>query len=222
MGRAAGVTATDKKRTAVLDHVQNKRGYLLSYHRLLAADDPELLAVYDELYSRITLAERALTDRRKELVWLGLLSAREEPTGRIHVERARAAGLSSGEMADALALAAAMRGYYSVEFAAEHWADGIDPSDAEARYVAVVEAARGHIDAATAEMIAVIVQAGLRQFGAMPLHLRRAFSFGVTAEEMREAFSFLLLPCGGNLFIHAVETWDSLARNEALPSPFAE
>jgi len=36
------------------------------------------------------------------------------------------------------------------------------------------------------------------------------------------AFVILLRPCDGNLFIHAVETWDSLARSEALPSPFVE
>lgn len=211
-----------QRRQEILDNVQSKRGYLLSYHRLLAADDPELLRVYDDLYSRITLAKRALSDRRKELVWLALLSARQEPTGRIHVERAKLAGLSSEQMADALALAAAMRGYYSVAFVTDHWSTGIEPSDAEARYLAVSEAARGAIDVATAEIICVIVHAGLRQFEAMPIHLRRAFTAGASVAEMREAFSFLLLPCGGNHFIHAVETWQDAASAEGLPSPYAE
>lgn len=216
------MTDQDQYRTEVLDEVRDKRGYLLSYHRLLAADDPQLLKIYDELYTRITLDERVLSDRRKELVWLALLSARQEPTGRIHVQRAITAGLSSGDMADALSLAAAMRSYYSVAFVTDHWSDGIAPGDAEARYLTVVETAAGSIDAATAEIICVIVHAGLRQWDAMPLHLRRAFNAGVTAAEMREAFSFLLLPCGGNHFIHAVETWQTLASAEGLPSPYAE
>jgi alkylhydroperoxidase/carboxymuconolactone decarboxylase family protein YurZ len=216
------MTDQDRYRTEILDEVHNKRGYLLSYHRLLAADDPNLLKIYDELYSRITLDERVLSDRRKELVWLALLSARQEPTGHIHVERAQTAGLSSQEMADALALAAAMRSYYSVAFVTDHWSDGIAPGDAEARYLAVAETARGGIDVATAEIICVIVHAGLRQWDAMPLHLRRAFDVNVTVAELREAFSFILLPCGGNHFIHAVETWETLANAEGLPSPYAE
>jgi len=212
----------DRYRAEILDAVRAKRGYLLSYHRLLAADDPDLLKVYDQLYTRITLDKRVLSDRRKELVWLALLSAREEPTGRIHVERAQKAGLTSAEMADALTLAAVMRGYYSVAFVTEHWFEGISPVDAEARYLTVAKAARGHIDAATAEIICVIVHAALRQWDAIPMHLKRAFDAGVLVSEMREAFSFLLLPCGGNHFIHAVEAWEAAAGAGGLPSPYAE
>ena len=207
-------------RDGMLQAVAAKRGYVLSYHRLLAADDPELLRVYDQLYTRITLDDRTLTRRQKELVWLALLSAREEPTGHIHVERAMAAGLTAAEMADALTLTSVAQGYRTSTFASNHWSDDIPDNTMNERYHALVETARGAIDPALAQLIAVIIHASLRQFGAMPQHLQRAFSLGVTAAQMREAFSFLLLPCGGNVFIHAVDTWQSAAEHHQLPQPF--
>ncbi len=210
---------TEEQRQAALKRVADKRGYVLNYHRLLAADDPELLEAYDRLYTRITLDTRSLNDRQKELVWLALLSAREEPTGRIHVDRGKAAGLSEDEMADALTLTSTGHCYRTLVFAASHWSKDIPDERMVERYLKVFEAARGSIDKPTAEIMGVITHASLRQFDAMPLHLERAFGAGVTPAQMREAFSFLLLPCGGNLFIHAVDAWEAASKARNLPAP---
>ena len=44
-----------KRPAKVLAEMRRKRGYLLSYHRLMAAD-PELLAAYDAFYKRLIAA----------------------------------------------------------------------------------------------------------------------------------------------------------------------
>ena len=46
---------------SVLAAVRKKRGYLLSYHRLLYDIDPELLRAYDSFYTRFTLSDKALS-----------------------------------------------------------------------------------------------------------------------------------------------------------------
>ena len=50
-----------RKQPNLLQTVHKKRGYLLSYHRLLYDIDPELLAAYDAFYTRFTLADKVLS-----------------------------------------------------------------------------------------------------------------------------------------------------------------
>src|SRR5258705_8228391 len=91
-------------RDAVLAAVKAKRGYLLTYHRMLAADDPALLAAYDAFYERLTLRPRVLTPQERELVWAALQVAAREAHGHIHMRRALAAGRAPPALSDSLPL----------------------------------------------------------------------------------------------------------------------
>src|SRR5688572_10273231 len=92
---------------SVLQNVRRKRGYVLTYHRLLNEISPALLAAYDDFYTQFTLTGRALAPVEKETIWMALIAAtRAKPSGRIHVVRARKAGMSRRAIADAVAIGA--------------------------------------------------------------------------------------------------------------------
>ena len=100
----------------MLDAMFAKRGYLLPYHRMLAASDPKLLATYDALYTRLTLDERILTSVEKETVWIALIATTREKLAIFHFERAEAAGMSNTAISDALAIAAACESFNALFF----------------------------------------------------------------------------------------------------------
>ena len=57
----------------LLEEMLAKRGYLLSYHRMLAASEPGILSAYENLYTRLVLNERALNLAEREIVWIALI-----------------------------------------------------------------------------------------------------------------------------------------------------
>src|SRR5688572_29428866 len=91
----------------ILQDVRRKRGYVLTYHRLMAELDPALLAAYDGFYARMTLASRVLSPVEKETVWLALIVATRARVGTLHFRRAAKAGMSKTAIADAAAIGAA-------------------------------------------------------------------------------------------------------------------
>ena len=209
-------------RDAILAAVKAKRGYLLTYHRMLAADDPALLAAYDAFYERLTLRPRVLTPQERELVWAALQVAAREAHGHIHMRRAVAAGLDSPRLSDALAIAGAVEAWPAMRFGPTHWGEWIGLSDIAARYVRVFEAARGAVAPAHAEIVAAVCHAARRTHDGMQLHLARAFRAGAQVPQMAEALSYMLLPCGGPALIDAVAAWDDAAKAGACPPPYVD
>jgi alkylhydroperoxidase/carboxymuconolactone decarboxylase family protein YurZ len=209
-------------RDTILAAVKAKRGYLLTYHRMLAADDPALLAAYDAFYERLTLRPRVFTPQERELVWAALQVAAREAHGHIHMRRAVAAGLDSPRLSDSLAIAGAVEAWPALRFGPTHWGEWIKSPDIEARYVRVFEAARGAIAPAHAEIIAAVCHAARRTHDGMQLHLARAFKAGAAVPQMAEALSYMLLPCGGPALIDAVAAWDDAAKAGACPPPYVE
>ena len=206
-----------------LRRIEAKRGYRLSYHRMLAAADPALLLAYDEFYERLTLRSRTLTPAAREIVWTALQAATREAQGTIHLKRAEAAGVSRALIADAVAIAAAVETWPAlVGFGAGPWADWIPEADALTRYAAMVDAARGGIDPATAEIAAVVCHGARRTLRGLKLHLPRAFAAGATRDAIAEGLSYILLPAGGPTLIEAVEAWAEAAEAGICPSPYAD
>ena len=200
--------------------VEAKRGYLLPYHRMFAADDPELLAAYDKLYEKLTLDRRVLSPRERELVWAGLLTTAREAHGRIHMQRGIDAGLTSDQLGDAIALGAAAETFPALTFATQHWSEWIAPEATTVRYLKLTEVAWGSIEPALAEIILVTCQAARLETEAQRLHLVRAFEAGATRGQIAEALSYILLPCGGPTLIEAVDCWDRMAQEGLCPSPY--
>lgn len=205
---------------AVLRAVREKRGYLLSYHRMLAAHAPELLTAYDAYYERLTLRQRHLDPVEKELTWIALQVVTREAHGAIHLRRAEAAGIDRATMADAVAIAGAAEGIVALGFAAGHWGAWVDRAAAEARYLRLFEAARGAAPARAAEIAAVVCHAACRTYDGMALHLPRAIAAGATPAMLAEGLSFLLLPAGGPCLIDAVEAWARIAADGRCPPPY--
>ena len=200
--------------------VEKKRGYLLTYHRMLAHSDPALLSAYDGFYERLTLLPRHLTMRERELVWAGLLVAAREAHGALHMRRAIESGLTAAEIADAVALAAAAESFAGLEFASHHWAQWVPPALTEARYLSVTVQARGTVPAAIAELILLVCHAARRNQQGLRLHLLRAFAAGADIGQVAEGLSYLLLPCGGPTLIDAVATWSEVAADRLCPAPY--
>lgn len=216
---------SDHKATSnkVLAQVEGKRGYRLSYHRMLAAADPELLAAYDAYYERLTLRQRVFTPRERELVWTALLTSARETHGTIHLKRAEAASISRDELADAIAIAAAVESWPAlVEFGHGAWHEWIGRRDAHLRYERIFLAARGAIEAKTAECCAVVSHAARHSWDGVKFHLPRAFKAGATRDGIAEGLSYLLLPSGGPTLIDAVEAWAQSASEGCCPSPYGE
>lgn len=204
----------------LLDAMLAKRGYLLSYHRMLAASDPQLLANYDALYTRLTLDQRVLTPVERETVWVALIATTREKYAVFHFDRAVAAGMDNEAIGDAVAVAAACEAFDAMHFAQAHFTTWVPESAAMKRYLRMFEAARGQIPAAIAETSAVVCHASHRNADGMRVHLARAFGAGATREQMAEALAYVLLHRGGPTMIDAVNCWEKAAPELKIPGPY--
>lgn len=210
------------RKSNVLREVRRKRGYLLSYHRLLHALDPELLAAYDAFYTRFTLDDEVLSPVEKETVWLALIAATRARVGTIHLKRAAAAGMGRDAIADALALAAACESLDAIGFARDAFPDWVDESRLLKRYLGAFEAARGRTKPVLAEIAAAVAHAGRRHAEGQRLHLKRAFQMGARPAAVAKALSFVLLHCGGPTMLDAMEVWLKMVKQSKFPSPFGQ
>lgn len=209
--------------TEALKRVEKKRGYRLSYHRMLDAADPDLLRAYDAFYTKLTLDPRVLTAAERETVWVSLLVAAREAHGTIHLRRAEAAGLGHAAIADAVAIAGAVEAFSAmVGFAGTHWSDWTPRNALEDRYLAQVDQARGSIEPGLAELCAATCHAARRSHEGMILHIARFFRAGGKRDALTEALSYMLLPCGGPTLIDAVEAWARAAEADGFAGPYAE
>ena len=204
----------------LLDAMLAKRGYLLSYHRMLAASDPQLLANYDALYTRLTLDQRVLTPVERETVWIALIATTRERYAVFHFDRATQAGMGEEVIADAVALAAACESYDALNFAQSAFAKWTPESRAMKRYLRMFDAARGRIRPATAEICAVVCHAAHRNADGMRVHLARAFERGARREQIAEGLSYVLLHRGGPTMIDAVNCWEKSAAALKFPGPY--
>jgi len=208
------------KHASVLLKVRRKRGYLLSYHRLLHAIAPELLAAYDEFYTQFTLTGRALTPLQKETVWIALIAATRARVGTIHLKRAVKAGMSKDAIADAVALAAACEAWDAHAFAQNAFPEWVSQQRLVKRYLRGFDAARGRTRPLVAEISAVVAHAGRRNAAGMRIHLVRAFKRGAKRAQVAEALSFVLLHCGGPTMVDAMACWLKLVRQRRIPAPY--
>ena len=204
----------------LLDAMLAKRGYLLPYHRMLAASDPKMLAAYDSLYTRMTLDRRVLTEVEKETVWIALIATTREKIAVFHFERAEAAGMKKGAICDALAIAAGCESFNALQFGHTAFGKWAPDSMTIKNYLRIFEAARGRTHKTTAEIAATVCHAGLRNANGMRIHLQRAFAAGATHAQMSEALSYVLLHRGGPTMVDAVACWEKASSELAIPGPF--
>ena len=204
----------------ILDKVLEKRGYLLTYHKMIGEWDPKLLESYDSFYENLTLEERTLTLKNRELVWAALQVAADEEHGHIHMKRAKKIGLSSEILTNAIALAGAAESHRALWFGFTHWGEWIPDDYSKKCYLDICENARGDIEPKIAEIILTVCHAARRSYGPMRIHLQRTFENEASQAELAEALSYMLLPCGGPTLIDAVKIWEEEGLKNNCPSPY--
>ncbi|MDP9266135.1 MAG: carboxymuconolactone decarboxylase family protein [Chloroflexota bacterium] len=114
---------TKKARSeALVERLKAKRGYLLPFHRLLAAHAPGTLEKYDDFYSQVWFERNVLDPRVKELIAVGIHTAILEREGlEIRMKRAMKAGATEAEIVEAVTLAGIPAGMYTVLVGSHVW-----------------------------------------------------------------------------------------------------
>ncbi len=214
--------SNDKQLAAkkLLDVMFAKRGYLLPYHRLLAESDPEILETYDNLYTKLTLNERVLTLKEREIVWIALIAITREKYASFHFDRGVTAGMTNEEITDSVAIGGACEAFDTINLAHSSFGKWVSQEAAMKRYGAAFDAARGSLPKAIAEVAGVVCQASRRSAEGMRIHLIRAFESGATREQIAEGLSYVLLHRGGPTMIDASRTWHEVATELGIPGPY--
>ena len=192
----------------------------LSYRRMIGATDPEVLDAWNEFYGRLILSDRSLDLVASELLLLSMLTATREAHGRIHIGRARDAGVDEGGIASAMALAGAFDALSTYDFVADNWSDELDAGPVMDLYLAGVERVRGGIDPKLCEIMGLACHAAKRRRRGLRLHLGRAFAAGATVAEVSQALSYLIMVCSIPTVIDAATEWAAAARDGLCPAPY--
>jgi alkylhydroperoxidase/carboxymuconolactone decarboxylase family protein YurZ len=204
---------------AALQKAEATRGYLLPYHRMLCAHDPDLMEAYDAYYRELTLIERSFTYFEREVVWLVLLAAAREAYGDIHMPRAEESGLTPAQIHDCMAIAGIAEAFPVMDFSTS-WSRWVSVAEIEARYAKMVEVARGDLPEIITEIALVTAHAARKCNAGMRFHLKRAFALGASAAKVAEGVSYVILPCGGPVLVDACNVWDEAAREGFCPAPW--
>lgn len=212
---------SDPPSPALLERVAAGRGYLLPHHRLLADHAPHALVAYDALYRAITLEPGPLGPADRERVWLALLAIRAKFSWRIHLERARAAGLQDADIAESLALAAYAAGRDVLAFGREQGSGALDTAVLASAESRLFDAARGRTPSGTAHLVLTVCHATRGDQAGVRRHLPAALRDGVALAAVTEGLAYVLLACGVNALIECVETWSAAAAAGECPAPYA-
>lgn len=205
----------------MLAAVRAKRGYLLPHHGLLAITEPGLLDAYDRMYTALTLTPRLLDERRKEFVWLVILTVKREAIATHHIRKFREAGGSEAEIEAAIALAGWAESTPAVAFVDEAWKGHLPAFDRVAAYRAGLRAVAGATPPGLVEMAMAAAQACRDERWALAEHIKGAYAAGVPEPELAEALSLMMFPGSIPNFVEACGVWRDLVRDGALPASAA-
>lgn len=65
----------DEKRERILKEILKKRGFIPSFHKILIEEDIEFYEFYEKLTSLVYTGQRILSQKFKELLFIGILVA---------------------------------------------------------------------------------------------------------------------------------------------------
>ncbi len=127
--------ATQEEKQSYVDEMVKKRGYVLDYHKVMAAHDFEVLQAANGLVSAAYLEERRLDRKTKELIFITTLTAMRASKGHIqsHIKVALDLGLTKEEILEAIEILLPEAGVVVFQEGFEAWrevvdAEGIEPS----------------------------------------------------------------------------------------------
>jgi len=195
-----------------LDAIRATRGYLLPHHGLLAVASPALLNAYDATYSAMTLTNSHLDEQAKEFVWLSILVSTREAIATHHIRRWRDSGGADEDLEVALRLAAYAHGVGVFPFVDENWQAHLPRYNAARAYRDGIDgiADKSMIPAGWIEIALAALHACHRQWWAYEVHVKGAYTTGMTEGELAEALSLTMFPGGVPNFVDACERWRRL------------
>jgi 4-carboxymuconolactone decarboxylase len=127
--------AVREEKQAYIDEMAKKRGYVLDYHKVMAAQDYEVLQATNGLVEAAYLRERRLDRKTKELIFIVSLTVMRASKGHIksHIQVALDLGLSKEEILEAIEIALPEAGIVAFQQGFDAWrevtgAEGIEPS----------------------------------------------------------------------------------------------
>ncbi len=127
--------ATQVEKQAYIDAMVEKRGYVLDYHKVMTAQDYEVLQATNGLVEAAYLKQRRLDRKTKELIFIVSLTVMRASKGHIqsHIRVALDLGLSKEEILEAIEISLPEAGIVAFQEGFEAWrevteAEGIEPT----------------------------------------------------------------------------------------------
>jgi 4-carboxymuconolactone decarboxylase len=113
-----------------LDDMVARRGYVLDYHRVMAANDFPVLKAADELATAACLAPRRLDRATKELLFVLSLTVLRADKAHIktHIRVALDVGVTREEILEALEIALPEAGVVAFQDGFDAWREVVDAS----------------------------------------------------------------------------------------------
>ena len=127
--------ATDDEKQAYVDEMARARGYVLDFHKVMAAQDYDVLRASNGLVEAAYLAQRRLDRRTKELIFIVSLTVMRASKEHIqsHIRVALDIGVSPEEILEAIEIALPEAGVVAFQVGFDAWrevvgAEGLEPT----------------------------------------------------------------------------------------------
>jgi 4-carboxymuconolactone decarboxylase len=120
------MTSTPAQR--YLDDMVAKRGYVLEYHKVMAANDFPVLQAADNLVDAAYLSQRRLDRRTKELLFVLSLTVLRADKAHIrsHIKVALSLGVEPQEILEAIEIALPEAGVVAFQHGFDVWRETVD------------------------------------------------------------------------------------------------
>jgi 4-carboxymuconolactone decarboxylase len=120
--------ATRENAQRYLDDMVARRGYVLDYHRVMAANDFPVLRAADDLVTAAYLAPRRLDRATKELLFILSLTVLRADKSHIesHIRVALRVGVTPEELLEALEIALPEAGVVAFQHGFDAWREVVD------------------------------------------------------------------------------------------------
>lgn len=116
-----------------IDDMVAKRGYVLDYHKVMAAADFPVLQVANQLVSAAYLQQRALDRKTKELLFILSLTVMRAPLPQLrsHIQVGLDLGLTPQEILEAIEISLPEAGVVAFQHGVEAWQDVVQTTPLE-------------------------------------------------------------------------------------------
>lgn len=125
----------DDQAQQYIDDMAARRGYVLEYHKVLAAADFPVMEAANHAVSAAYLDQRTLDRRTKELLFILSLTVLRAPKPQIrsHIRVALDLGVTAREILEAIEIALPEAGIVAFQWGVEAWQDVVQITPLEPR-----------------------------------------------------------------------------------------